>query len=238
MVHIIGRGLAGCEAAWQAVGCGVPVTLHEMRPVRATAIHKTDRLAELICSNLLRDDNNAVGLLKEKMRRLGSLVMREADVTAVTQPPPVIASRREELPAMPADPAMYPLIVTTGTPTSGRFLADIVRLVGAEQRDQPDHAARGAQPFDDLPRVPLGRQPSPPYSRWCDGAERRGVRDDGEDDYLHCPLTQEEYEWLVDSIATAESAIVHDRYRETFFEACLPIKVMAHRRVTRSASAP
>lgn len=70
--------------------------------------------------------------------------------------------------------------------------------------------------------------------------ERSGgeLPDDGEDDYLHCPLTQEEYEWLVDSIATAESAIVHDRYRETFFEVCLPIKVMAHRRVTRSASAP
>src|SRR6187397_3740306 len=81
MIHIIGGGLAGCEAAWQAAARGVSVTIHEMRPVRATEVHKTDRLAELVCSNSFRGDklDNAVGLLKEEMRRLGSLVMREAD---------------------------------------------------------------------------------------------------------------------------------------------------------------
>src|SRR4249920_2934070 len=81
MVRIIGGGLAGSEAAWQAASLGVPVTLHEMRPVRPTAVHKTDRLAELVCSNSLRGDklDNAVGLLKEEMRRLGSLVLRAAD---------------------------------------------------------------------------------------------------------------------------------------------------------------
>src|SRR5215211_775150 len=80
MIHIIGGGLAGSEAAWQAATLGVPVVLHEMRPVRATAVHKTDRLAELVCSNSFRGDklDNAVGLLKEEMRRLGSLVMRVA----------------------------------------------------------------------------------------------------------------------------------------------------------------
>ena len=83
MIHIIGGGLAGCEAAWQAASRGVPVVLHEMRPVRPTAVHKTDRLAELVCSNSFRGDklDNAVGLLKEEMRRLGSLVMRAADAT-------------------------------------------------------------------------------------------------------------------------------------------------------------
>src|SRR6201988_5288709 len=85
MIHIIGGGLAGCEAAWQAASRGVRVTVHEMRPVRATAVHKTDGLAELVCSNSFRGDklDNAVGLLKEEMRRLGSLVMRAADAHRV-----------------------------------------------------------------------------------------------------------------------------------------------------------
>src|ERR671924_328373 len=85
MIHIIGGGLAGSEAAWQAASLGVRATIHEMRPVRATAVHKTDRLAELVCSNLLRGDKlkNAVGLLKEEMRRLGSLLMRGADAHRV-----------------------------------------------------------------------------------------------------------------------------------------------------------
>ncbi len=84
-VRIVGGGLAGSEAAWQAAAQGVPVTLHEMRPVRATAVHKTDRLAELVCSNSFRGDklDNAVGLLKEEMRRLGSLVMRAAEDSRV-----------------------------------------------------------------------------------------------------------------------------------------------------------
>ena len=85
MIHIVGGGLAGCEAAWQAAEAGVDVTLHEMRPVRPTAVHKTDALAELVCSNSMRGDklDNAVGLLKEEMRRLGSLIMRSADVARV-----------------------------------------------------------------------------------------------------------------------------------------------------------
>src|SRR5436309_15885896 len=85
MITIVGGGLAGCEAAWQAASDGVPVTLYEMRPVRPTAVHKTDRLAELVCSNSFRGDklDNAVGLLKEEMRRLGSLVMRAAESSRV-----------------------------------------------------------------------------------------------------------------------------------------------------------
>ena len=85
MIHIIGGGLAGCEAAWQAAEAGVDVTIHEMRPVRPTAVHQTDGLAELVCSNSFRADkvDNAVGLIKEEMRRLGSLVMRAADATRV-----------------------------------------------------------------------------------------------------------------------------------------------------------
>src|SRR2546430_15637420 len=95
MIRIIGGGLAGCEAAWQAASQGVPVTVHEMRPVRPTAVHKTDRLAELVCSNSLRGDklDNAVGLLKEEMRRLGALIMRAAEASRVPAGAPAAPGR-------------------------------------------------------------------------------------------------------------------------------------------------
>src|SRR5262245_31757827 len=154
MLTVIGGGLAGCEAAWQAASLGVRVTLHEMRPVRATAVHKTDRLAELVCSNSLRGDklDNAVGLLKEEMRRLGSLVMRAADahrvpagaalavdrerfsqaITDAIQAHPLISVSRQEVACIPEDAAMFPLIVATGPLTSESLSADISRLVGAD----------------------------------------------------------------------------------------------------------
>src|SRR5438876_11718653 len=154
MIHIIGGGLAGSEAAWQAASLGVRVTLHEMRPVRATAVHKTDRLAELVCSNSLRGDklDNAVGLLKEEMRRLGSLVMRAADahrvpagaalavdresfsqaITDAIEGHSLITLVREEIPRVPNDPAMFPLIVATGPLTSDTLSADIAALVGGD----------------------------------------------------------------------------------------------------------
>src|SRR5689334_13506323 len=123
MVRVIGGGLAGCEAAWQIASRGVPVTLYEMRPSRPTAVHKTDRLAELVCSNSFRGDklDNAVGLLKEEMRRLGSLVMRAAEesrvpagaalavdrerfadvVTRALADHPLVTIAREEIPSIP-----------------------------------------------------------------------------------------------------------------------------------------
>src|SRR5215203_1836608 len=137
-VRIIGGGLAGSEAAWQAAERGVRVVLHEMRPVRPTAVHKTDRLAELVCSNSFRGDklDNAVGLLKEEMRRLGSLVMRAADsarvpagaalavdrekfsdeVTNAIASHPLITVRREEVTRIPSVDG--PLIIATGPLTS------------------------------------------------------------------------------------------------------------------------
>src|SRR6187200_3416738 len=127
MIHVIGGGLAGSEASWQAAEQGVPVVLHEMRPVRPTEVHKTDRLAELVCSNSFRGDklDNAVGLLKEEMRRLGSIVLRAADanrvpagaalavdrdrfsqaVTDAIQGHPLITVAREEVTSIPTDPA-------------------------------------------------------------------------------------------------------------------------------------
>src|SRR5512134_1561464 len=154
MIHIIGGGLAGSEAAWQAASLGVEVVLHEMRPVRPTAVHKTDRLGELVCSNSFRADklDNAVGLLKEEMRRLGSLVLRAADkhrvpagaalavdrdgfsqaVTDAVHAHPLISVVRDEVPRIPQDPAMYPLIIATGPLTSDTLSRDIAALVGAE----------------------------------------------------------------------------------------------------------
>src|SRR5205823_3874603 len=154
MITIVGGGLAGCEAAWQAASQGVPVTLHEMRPVRPTAVHKTDQLAELVCSNSLRGDklDNAVGLLKEEMRRLGSLVMRAADthrvpagaalavdrerfshaVTDAIQSHPLISVTREEVARIPDEPGMYPLIIATGPLTSESLSSDVARIAGGE----------------------------------------------------------------------------------------------------------
>ena len=151
MIHIIGGGLAGSEAAWQAASLGVPVTLYEMRPVRPTDVHRTDRLAELVCSNSFRGDklDNAVGLLKEEMRRLGSLVMRAADaarvpagaalavdrdifsegVTRAIASHPLITVRREEITRIPQVDG--PLVIATGPLTSDALSAAIADLVGA-----------------------------------------------------------------------------------------------------------
>src|SRR5215510_4984432 len=150
MIHVIGGGLAGSEAAWQAAERGVAVTIHEMRPVRATAVHKTDQLAELVCSNSFRGDklDNAVGLLKEEMRRLGSIVMRAADaarvpagaalavdrerfsrgVTDAISSHPRISIVRGEVPRIP-DPSGAPLIIATGPLTSDSLSAGIASLV-------------------------------------------------------------------------------------------------------------
>jgi methylenetetrahydrofolate--tRNA-(uracil-5-)-methyltransferase len=258
-VHIIGGGLAGSEAAWQAASLGVRAVLYEMRPVRPTEVHRTDRLGELVCSNSLRADklDNAVGLLKEEMRQLGSIVMRAADahrvpagaalavdrdafaeaITRAIHEHPLITVAREELVSVPSDPGMYPLIVATGPLTSERLSAAIASLVGAEhlyfydaispivlaesldtgkvfRASRWGRSLRGSDP--------LGQSVSRSLTPAC------GV-DDGEGDYLNCPLTEAEYERFYDALRAAESATVHDLDKERFFEGCLPIEVMAHR---------
>jgi methylenetetrahydrofolate--tRNA-(uracil-5-)-methyltransferase len=153
-VRIVGGGLAGSEAAWQIASRGVPVTLYEMRPVRPTAVHKSDRLAELVCSNSFRGDklDNAVGLLKEEMRRLGSLVMRAAEasrvpagaalavdrdrfaetITTELAGHPLVTIVREEVPRIPESSERDPVIVATGPLTSDALSSEIARLVGAD----------------------------------------------------------------------------------------------------------
>jgi methylenetetrahydrofolate--tRNA-(uracil-5-)-methyltransferase len=265
VVHIIGGGLAGCEAAWQAASLDVPVVLHEMRPVRPTAVHKTDGLAELVCSNSFRGDklDNAVGLLKEEMRRLGSLVMRAADqsrvpagaalavdrvrfseiVTRGISSHPRIRIVREEIAAVPADTG-GPVIIATGPLTSDSLSRDVARLVGgdhlyfydaispivlAESVDMSKvfRASRWARSFRGQPP-----QPSAPPGPHAQGlpAPACGI-DDGEGDYLNCPMTADEYAAFHAAVAAAEKAALHDFDEAKFFEGCLPIEVMAGRGV-------
>jgi methylenetetrahydrofolate--tRNA-(uracil-5-)-methyltransferase len=257
MIHIIGGGLAGCEAAWQAASLGESVVLHEMRPIRTTAVHQTDRLAELVCSNSFRGDklDNAVGLLKEEMRRLGSLVMRAADghrvpagaalavdrhgfsqaVTEAVCGHPLIHVTREEVAGIPADPSMFPLVVATGPLTSPALSADIAALVGAQHLYFYDaispivlaetidrSVVYRASRWDRSLRAPGALASDPSSGAAC------GV-DDGQGDYLNCPMTMGQYERFYDALTHAESATVHDLDREQFFEGCLPIEVMARR---------
>jgi methylenetetrahydrofolate--tRNA-(uracil-5-)-methyltransferase len=254
MIHIIGGGLAGCEAAWQAASMGVRSVIHEMRPVRATAVHKTDGLAELVCSNSLRGDklDNAVGLLKEEMRRLGSLVMREADrsrvpagaalavdrerfsqgITQAIGAHPLITVVREEVPRIPSDAAMYPLIIATGPLTSETLSADVVAFVGADHLYFYDAISPIVLAESiDMSRVFRASRWGRSIDRGADGRGGPSGPPDGADegDYLNCPMTREEYERFYDALVAAESATVHDFDKAKFFEGCLPIEVMAHR---------
>jgi methylenetetrahydrofolate--tRNA-(uracil-5-)-methyltransferase len=238
VIHVLGGGLAGCEAAWQAASRGQRVTVHEMRPVRGTDVHRTDALAELVCSNSFRSDklDNAVGLLKEEMRRLGSLVMRVADMVRVpagaalavdrerfaelmtreVTSHPLITLVREEATEVP-DPAATggPVVIATGPLTSPALSVKIAALVGAEHLYFYD-AVSPIVLAESIDRSRVYRA-----SRWG-----RGTTDG---DYLNCPLTSAEYGTFYQALVTAERAEVHDLDRERFFEGCLPIEVMAHR---------
>ena len=257
-ITIVGGGLAGSEAAWQAASRGVPVVLHEMRPVTRTAVHKTDGLAELVCSNSFRGDklDNAVGLLKEEMRRLGSLVMRAADearvpagaalavdrdvfssrVTEAIASHPLISIRRGEVVSIPSG-ADGPVILATGPLTSDALSADIASLVGSKHLYFYD-AISPIVLGESIDRTRVFRA-----SRWnrsltpgmgrqvaSSGQPACGV-DDGEGDYLNCPFTKDEYERFYAALMSAEKAGVHEFDTPTFFEGCLPIEVMAGRGV-------
>jgi methylenetetrahydrofolate--tRNA-(uracil-5-)-methyltransferase len=265
-VTIVGGGLAGSEAAWQVAARGVGVTLHVMRPVRPTAVHKTDGLAELVCSNSFRGDklDNAVGLLKEEMRRLGSLIMRAADetrvpagaalavdrdlfssrVTEAIASHPLISIRRGEVTSIPPS-ADGPVILATGPLTSDALSAEIAPLVGSKHlyfydaispivsgesldRSKVYRASRWGRSLrpknGGSPGFPGSETGTVPVFPAC-------VVDDGEGDYLNCPLTKEEYEAFYAALMSAEKAGVHEFDKPTFFEGCLPIEVMAARGV-------
>ncbi len=248
MIHVVGGGLAGSEAAWQAAELGVDVTIHEMRPVRPTAVHKSDALAELVCSNSFRADkiDNAVGLIKEEMRRLGSLVMRAADqarvpagaalavdrqvfaeaVTRAVKAHPRIRISREEVPAVPG-PEWSPVIIATGPLTSDALSKSIQDMVGEE------HLAF----YDAISPIVLAESIDMSKvfraSRWgrnvWSATPGEALDQSDEGDYLNCPMTKAEYDAFYSALVAAESATVHDFDNTKFFEGCLPIEVMAHR---------
>lgn len=236
-VHIVGGGLAGSEAAWQLARRGVPVILHEMRPVRATDAHLTDNLAELVCSNSLRSDDaefNAVGLLHEEMRRCDSLILRAADAHRVPagsalavdrdgfsaavqdalSDEPLIKIRREEIAGLP-DPAWESVIVATG-PLTSPPLAEAIR----------DLTGEDALAFFDA-IAPIVYKESIDFSKaWFQSRYDKG---DGAD-YVNCPMTGAEYNAFIDALLDAETVDFREWETNTpYFEGCLPIEVMAAR---------
>jgi methylenetetrahydrofolate--tRNA-(uracil-5-)-methyltransferase len=229
---IIGGGLAGCEAAWQAARAGVDVVLFEMKPQRFSPAHHSPLLGELVCSNSLRGAAlaNAVGCLKEELRRCGSLFMAAADATAVPaggalavdreafaafltekiENHPRIRVCREEVTELPAQGTV---IVASGPLTSESLSATIARLTGADHLYFYDAIA------------PIVEADSIDFSRaWR--ASRYGK---GGDDYVNCPLSREEYFAFVEELRRAEKVPARAFEREIHFEGCMPIEVMAER---------
>ena len=233
-VHVIGAGMAGCEAAWQLAQRGVPVVLYEKRPLKSDAAHKTDKFAELVCSNSLRAGNieNAAGLLKEEMRRLGSVIMACADehkvpaggalavdregfadaVTAKIKSHPLITVKNEEVKDLQSLPGV--VICASGPLTDGELAESIAQLAGEDYFHFFDAAA------------PIVTSDSLDYSK----VYRASRYDKGDADYLNCPFeTKEEYVAFWEALRTAELAPVKDFEKEVFFEACMPIEEMARR---------
>lgn len=230
-VTVIGAGLAGSEAAYQLAARQIPVTLYEMRPVRKTPAHISDKFAELVCSNSFRAAGltNAVGVLKEEMRRLDSLIMRFADkhslpaggalavdregfaddITSTLRNHPLIEVRNEELEVLPEGI----VVVATGPLTSPALSSHLKELMGEEYLYFYDAAAPIVEKDSiDMSKVYLA-------SRY----------DKGEAAYLNCPMTEEEFDAFYEAIIHAEAAPLKDFEKEIYFEGCMPIEVMMKR---------
>jgi methylenetetrahydrofolate--tRNA-(uracil-5-)-methyltransferase len=239
-IHIIGGGLAGCEAAWQIAACGVRAILHEMRPQRATAAHKTESLAELVCSNSFRSDDhehNAVGLLHEEMRRLDSLIMRAADanqvpaggalavdrdgfaaaVTEAITANPLIEVQRQEITGLPPED-WDSVIVATGPLTSQALAGAIGTLTGED-----------ALAFFDAIAPITYRDSIDMTVAWFQSRyDKTGPAGSGVD-YINCPLTRAQYEAFVDALIAGDKTVFREWEGTPYFDGCLPIEVMAER---------
>jgi len=240
-VHIIGAGLAGSEAAWQLARAGIPVVLHEMRPTKTTPAHRTEGLAELVCSNSFRSDdarNNAVGLLHAEMRRLDSLIMRAADahqvpaggalavdrdgfsqaVTEALASHPLIEIRREEVAALPPSDWRH-VIIATGPLTSAP-LADAIRQLTDES----------ALAFFDAIAPIVHRDSIDMSVAWMQSRyDKVGPGGNGAD-YINCPMTREQYDAFVDALLAGDKIDFKEWEADTpYFDGCLPIEVMAER---------
>ncbi|MEM8772666.1 MAG: methylenetetrahydrofolate--tRNA-(uracil(54)-C(5))-methyltransferase (FADH(2)-oxidizing) TrmFO [Pseudomonadota bacterium] len=240
-LHIIGAGLAGSEAAWQAACADIPVIVHEMRPVRGTDAHQTGKCAELVCSNSFRSDDaqgNAVGLLHEEMRRCGSLIMREADaskvpaggalavdreafadgITNALEAHPLVSFEREEVGGLPPT-EWADTIIATG-PLTSTGLAEAI------------HAATGEDAlafFDAI--APIVYRDSIDFDiAWFQSRyDKKGPGGDGAD-YINCPLNEAEYDAFINALLEGEKTEFKEWEKSTpYFEGCLPIEVMADR---------
>ncbi len=231
-VTIIGGGLAGSEAAWQLAERGIPVRLYEMRPRRMTPAHKTDRLGELVCSNSLKSDEpgTAPHLLKEELRRAGSLLIRLAEasrvpggaalavdrelfaerVTRAITVHPLITLIREEVERIPSEGIV---IIATGPLTSDALSEEIRRLTGRDHLYFYD----AISPIVDAETINY------------DVVFRASRYGKGGEDYVNCPLTREEYDRFYDALMQAEKVELHDFDRACYFEGCLPIEELARR---------
>lgn len=233
---VIGGGLAGCEAAFQAAEAGAAVVLYEMRPHRSTPAHKTNHFGELVCSNSLKSEqvNSAPWLLKQEMRRLGSLLMRaaetarvpgghaltvdrdvfSAEITKVIETHPHIEIRREEITALPASGIV---IIASGPLTSDALAEEISRITGSDRLYFYDSIS------------PIVTADSIDMSI-AFRASRYGKSLDGSDDYINCPLSKDQYNAFVDALLAAEFYEPHIPEDKTpYFEACLPIEEIARR---------
>ncbi|MGC6767715.1 FADH(2)-oxidizing methylenetetrahydrofolate--tRNA-(uracil(54)-C(5))-methyltransferase TrmFO [Enterococcus sp. LJL51] len=230
-VTVIGAGLAGSEAAWQVAQAGVPVTLYEMRPVKNTPAHQTEDFAELVCSNSLRGNNltNAVGVLKEEMRQLNSVIIHSADETAVPaggalavdrdnfskliteriKNHPLITVKNEEITDIPEGIT----IIATGPLTSEGLSDKIKEFNGSEGFYFYDAAA----PIIDQSTIDM------------DKVYLKSRYDKGEAAYLNCPMTEEEFNQFHQALIEAEVVPLKTFEKEKFFEGCMPIEVMAKR---------
>jgi len=240
-IHVIGGGLAGCEAAWQIARAGVRVILHEMRPSRMTEAHKTDALAELVCSNSFRSDDagtNAVGLLHEEMRRAGSLIMTAGDahklpaggalavdrddfagaVTEALNRHPLVAIERSEVAGLPP-PEWDSVIIATGPLTSPALSAAIQELTG-----------QGELAFFDAIAPIVHLDSIDPEITWRQSRyDKAGPGGTGAD-YINCPMTEGEYDTFIAALLAAEKTSFKAWEASTpYFEGCLPIEVMAER---------
>ncbi len=240
-VHVIGAGLAGSEAAWQVAKAGVPVVLHEMRPTCMTEAHRTDGLAELVCSNSFRSDdaaNNAVGLLHAEMRRLGSLIMRAADanqvpaggalavdrdgfsaaVTKALDDHPLIEIARGEVSGLP--PADWSNVIVATGPLTSAPLAEAIRALTDEN----------ALAFFDAIAPIVHRESIDMSVAWFQSRyDKVGPGGNGAD-YINCPMTKEQYDGFVAALIAGEKTEFKEWETNTpYFDGCLPIEVMAER---------
>lgn len=240
-VHVVGGGLAGSEAAWQIASAGVPVILHEMRPERMTDAHKSDGLAELVCSNSFRSDDaqtNAVGLLHEEMRRAGSLIMASGDVhklpaggalavdrdgfsalvTERLDSHPLVTIERGEIAGLPPQ-AWESVIIATGPLTSPALSEAIGRLTGESELAFFDAIA----PIVYRESIDMG-------ICWMQSRyDKAGPGGTGAD-YINCPMNKAQYDAFIDALIAGEKTEFHEWEQSTpYFEGCLPIEVMAGR---------